>query len=227
MKKIQELTEQEVLALTSNDIENMINVQKAELGIKLLSMPNSPNYHTIPEQDKKVFSCELFGNELCFEAIGDLNVVIDAISKAKVKGRVDYDYNKTSSGFMYLNTVLKNPYQSTWDSIKSMKVYSMELYNSIVEKIQDNKKMKTSYEQLMKEYKDSLDESKEIENEIRLYYYEICAKYERLGDFCRMMKFDYMPLANQDQEVALRFLTKAYSLDENQKTYVLENYKNI
>lgn len=228
MKKIQELTEQEVLALTSEEIEIMIKLRKAEEGIKFVKKPELPKYHVIPEPDKTVFMCDLFGNELCTESMSEFDTIISAIIKADTKCKIDYDYNKAGSEYMFINPVLKRQYGSSdWDTITTKKVYSQELYNSIVEKIFYNKKMKENYEKENKEYINSLNESKDIESEIREYYYEIVRKYERLGDFCKMMKFDYMPLADQDEEVALRFLNKAYNLNEDQRTYVLENYKNF
>ena len=41
------------------------------------------------------------------------------------------------------------------------------------------------------------------------------------------MKFDYMPLAENNEEVAMKFLRKAYSLTTEEAEYVTENYKSM
>ncbi len=227
MKKINELTEEEILALNDEDIELMIKLVKAQEGIKLTPRPKEPDYFKIAEPDKVVYSCPLFGDDLVFENIEELNDTVKFILKAASKGQLKYDYNKLGSDYKYMSVELEKPYGADWHSTNSHRVYSIELYNQIVDAATQNKKLKEQYGKELKEYETIIESAKWIETEIMDKVSEVREKFWKLESLCRKFKYDYMPLSNNNESVAMAFLDKAYSLTEEQKSYVISHYVEI
>ena len=64
MKKITELTEQEIYELTDTQINVMVNLAKAENGVKFTAQPRQPDYLTENEKDCTVYGCEIFEEEI-------------------------------------------------------------------------------------------------------------------------------------------------------------------
>lgn len=89
-----------------------------------------------------------------------------------------------------------------------------------------NAKLKKDYEVKLKEYTSSVNESKDINEEIRGEWKRVLDKYRALDDLCFKMKYDYMPLANNDETIALNFLIKAYPMDSDEIVYVQEHYSD-
>ena len=227
MKSISELTEQEILALTTEDVELLIKFKKVQEGIKLIPKPKTPSYFEITPPDKVVYSCTLFGDGLVFEDIEELNNVINVIKGTASKFRLEYDWNKLGGDFKYAKKELKQPYSGEWHSTTSSQVYSVELYNAISDLASQNKKIKTQYEEELKEYEEAVENAKWIEDEINNAVFAVKEKYWKLESFCRKFKFDYMPLSVENESIAMAFMDKAYSLTEEQKEYVLSNYKTV
>lgn len=227
MKKINELTELEVLALTTEDVELMIRLKKAEEGIKLLPRPKEPTYFDIKAPDKVTYSCTLFGDGLVFEDIEELNKVLNAIKETTSKFKLDYNWNKLGSDFKYATKELKQPYNGEWHTATSQQVYSVELYNEIVDLASQNKKMKEQFEKELKEFESAINDSKWIEDEVNNIVLDVKEKYWKLESFCRKFRYDYMPLASENKTIAMNFMDKAYSLTDEQKEYVLEHYKEV
>ena len=56
MKKINEMTEQEILVLSEKDIQNMIKFRMMEEGIKVLTSLRNPNYLKLSLLTRKFMS---------------------------------------------------------------------------------------------------------------------------------------------------------------------------
>jgi hypothetical protein len=222
MKKITELTEQEILALTNEDILTMIKFRKAEEGVKFIPAPPKPELFEIEPPDMVVYSCELLGT-FAFTSVNDMEELVSFIKSKQGKVNVDYNYGVLDSNFKFATEKLCK-YSADWSEIKSQKVYSVALYNQIVDKAKQNKKMQEEYDKAYKEYCASIDDSKWIEDEINDRVRQVRDKYYELNNHCCRFKNDYMPLANNDETVAMNFMDRAYHLTDEQKEYVLANY---
>lgn len=229
MKNVKELTEQEILALTDGEITLRIKLKKAEEGVKLVPKPQDPSYFEIEEPDKTVYSCDMFGDDLCFENIEELTKLIQVVSGSDTKCSVTYDYNKAGSEYTYISSKLKTRGYSSrdWSSTSSKRVYSIERYNALVDMIASNKKMKEQYEKELKEYEAIISEAKWIEDEINGRVREVRDKYWKLNEYCRKFRFDYLPIADGNKDVAMKFMDKAYSLTSEQQEYILANYADL
>lgn len=86
--------------------------------------------------------------------------------------------------------------------------------------------MKEQAEKDQKEYENQLQESSGIVSEIRERVKEVNMKYERLESLVWKFATDYYPLSDNNEDMAIKFMSKAYSLTDEEKTYILDNYTN-
>ena len=225
MKNINELTEHEILELTNKDIDMLIRLKKAEEGVRMTLRPESPLYEDIDEPEKTIYSCGLFGQYLVFEDVEEMKAVIDIIKNSKTKSAINTTY---SSDVKHTIMEIKpsNYSSAKWDTIETMNVYSEQKHKDLKKKISNNKKLKEQYEKEFKEYEKSVSDSRWIEDEINERTYEVRAKYDMLNSYCNKFKNDYLPIAEDNKEIAMKFMSKAYPLTDDEESYVLENYNS-
>lgn len=223
MKLLEELTEKEIYQLKDNDINDYIKLKKAKEGIKLIEKPEHPKYRPIKEKDITVFCCGLFGGRIVFSDINELKEAIDLYSSAKTKYRLDSNYIDSAKYLIEKHET--DYYFKSWDEIRSVTVYSPKLYAEVRIDLEFNKSLKESYNKLIDEYNKEKDNSDWIESEIYEKVNSVRQKFWKLEDYCNKMKNDYMSIAENDETIAINFLVKAYSLNNEEKEYVLNNYK--
>ena len=221
MKVIENLQESEILELTNEEILNIIKFKKAEAGIKIISEPLHPDYVLIPDADKEVFQIQLFGDSISFSGLSEITKIVEIIKNSDSANRIQYGVDST----YYLKNDL-SLYSTPWDQISTKKVYSESTYEKLKDSISTNKKLKEEYESEMKNYTSIQEESKEIESEVYAIISYVRKKYSELESFCYKFKFDYMPLSDNNEEIAMNFLNKAYTLSEEQKQYVIAHYND-
>lgn len=226
MKKINEMTEQEILALSEQDIQNMIKFRMMEEGIKIIDKPRRPELFEIEPADQKVYVIPIL-NGYAFTDFAEAQKVADALRKAKSFQSVDYDWNKLGSNFKYLEKKENYTFNDTGDfSVNETHVYSKKLYASIVGFAAQNKTMNEQVEKDMKSYDDAYAAASDITLEIRGRVTEIREKYERLERLTCSFANDYYPLSDNNEETAMKFMSKAFTLTGEEEKYILENYKN-
>lgn len=224
MKKITEMTEQEILALTEEDVQKMIKLQMMEEGIKIMDKPQVPELFDIEPADLEVFTIPFLG-DFAFTSMEDANAVAEALRNAKTLRKVEYDWNKMGSGCKYLVKKEKYSYSSSPDfSVNSEFVYSKELYTKISGFAAQNKVLKEQAQKDQEEYDAQLSEASEIISEIRSRVEEVKAKYERLERLVYKFASDYYPLSDNNEDMAIKFMAKAYSLNDEEKEYILSEY---
>lgn len=231
MKHIDELTEQEILALTKDEIDYLINVRIAEEGIKFIPYPTSPILPVIPKPTICVYTCNLFGDDLVFTDIEELQKVLQLLESCKSKCSIDSDYNLPEESRYKISSKLKTRYStyssnSLWDSINTIKVYTNAKYLDIRDIAMANNKLQDEYKSDLKEYKDTIEKSKDIRSEIYDIIHEVSSKYDTYNKYIDLLVNTYLPIAKGDLEIAINFLDKAYNLTPDQKTYVLEHYND-
>lgn len=226
MKKINEMTEQEILALSEQDIQNMIKFRMMEEGIKVIDKPKKPELFEIEPADQKVYVVPILDG-YAFTDFADAQKVADALREAKSFRKVDYDWNKLGSNFKYLEKKDRYTYNNEGDfSISEISVYSSKLYANIVDFAAQNKAMEKQVEKDMAEYDKAYADASDITLEIRSRISEVREKHERLERLMCSFVNDYYPLSNNNEEMAMKFMSKAYMLTDKEEKYILENYKN-
>ena len=227
MKKINEMTEQEILALSEQDIQNMIKFRMMEEGIKVIDKPKKPELFEIEPADQKVYVIPVLDG-YAFTDFAEAQKVADALREAKSFRKVDYDWNKLGSNFKYLEKKDRYTYNNEGDfSISEISVYSSKLYANIVDFAAQNKAMQKQVEKDMAEYDNAYAAASDITLEIRSRISEVREKHERLERLMHSFANDYYPLSGNNEEMAMKFMSKAFTLTDDEEKYILEHYKDI
>lgn len=225
MKRINEMTEQEILALTDEDIQKMQKLAMAEAGIAIIEKPKVPELFEITPPDMVVSSVYLVRDDIGFFDPVEAVAFVEFLKNAKSLVKVDYDYNNAGSGYKYAKDARTK--QRDWETdpleIKTQNVYSLPLYNSLCDYMVQNRKMQEQAKKDVDEYEKTLASAADITTIIREKWLEVREKYERLNGFCTRFTRDYLPLAENNREVAMKFMQKAFCLTEEEVNYINEN----
>lgn len=224
MKKISEMTEQEIYALSYEDVQKMIKLRMMEEGIKLVDKPKVPELFEIDPGDIQYFSIPILEG-FAFTDIEEATKIAEILKNAKTLRKVDYDWGGLGSDYKYLKKSERYKYNGDSDfDILSGWAYSDELYAKISNFAAQNEKMKEQAEKDNKEYEAQLHESAELIQEIHGRVREVRNKYDRLETLSYKFGSDYYPLSDNNVDMAMKFMVKAYSLSDDEKLFVLENY---
>ena len=152
--------------------------------------------------------------------------MLEFLRKSKSFGRTECDWNKGGSDYKKLNPTKKPRYSSKEPlSIEVISCYSNDKYTKIIDFVVQNKKMQEQAKKDLDLYDKSLNDAQEITTEIRQRWLDIHAKFERLDGYVRKFKNDYLPLADGNTEMAIKFLAKAFNLTTEEQDYILDKHK--
>lgn len=98
------MTEQEILALTEEDVQKLIKLRMMEEGIKIMDKPKIPELFEIEPADIQYFSIPLLDG-FAFTDINEAIKVAEILKSAKSLRKVDYDWNKLGSDYKFLKIV--------------------------------------------------------------------------------------------------------------------------
>ena len=219
MKKFEELSDLEIYNLSDEQIETYKKVELAEHGIIFPVAPVEPQLEDELKPDKVVFYIPLASTSLAFENIEDANNVLQALQNANTAGQLgEFGVPKFTRGF-------GNDYmgQKLFLSVAQKEVYSKEVYEQNNAIRQRNSKLRSTYEEakgifdeLMQRVEKQLTPMcKRIEDA----RYNIQKKMRLTHTFVN----DYMPLAENNIETAMRYMKLAYSISESDEAYIREN----
>jgi len=225
MKKINEMTEQEILALTEEDVHKMIKLRMMEEGIKIIDKPKVPELFEIEPADTQYFSIPLLEG-FAFTDMEEAVKVADVLKSAKSLRKVDYDWNKLGSDYRFLKKSERYKFNGATDfDIISGWAYSNELYAKIFDFAAQNESMKKQAEKDKNEYESILSASQELVSDIRERVSKVRNKYERLERLSFKFATDYYPLSDNNEDMAMKFMEKAYSLNDEEQAFIRSDYK--
>jgi len=213
MKAFEHLNDQELVALTQDEINHRVKLKKAETGIKIITPPEMPTYQDIPAPDLELYEAAGYA----FTDKAKAEEITSTINKHIVSAmKVDYDW-RNSSDYKYAK-----PYDGSLETVDIKRVFSQPTYNSIKDVIASNKKVKEAYEKLRKEYDDEDEKSTEIIDGI---YDAINTAKVRIDQFrnYKTRIVEYLQLANGDRDIAWNFFDKAYSVEPSVKSMIMES----
>lgn len=227
MKKINEMTEQEILALSEKDIQDMIKFRMMEEGIKIVDKPQKPELFEIEPADQKVYIIPVLDG-YAFVDFEEAQKVAEALQRAKSFRKVEYDWNKLGSNYKYLDKKDRYTYGYPEDfGVNEKYVYSNELYANIVDFAAQNKAMVKQAEADEKAYNDAYAAASDITLGIRNRVTEVREKAERLERLTLKFANDYYPLSDNNEEMAIKFMSKAFFMNEDEQKHILVNYKEM
>jgi len=213
MKQIEECTEIELLTLTNDEINEMIDYQCATQGIPLL-----------PEEPVLKMEKPQIVPDIVMYSVGDLmfSKQEDALDLC------DHLANFTLYSSEYLPNGGYN-YQTALatdepPSINQRKFYSKAYWNTVKGEMETFKEVEAGYNKLKEEYNEIKDRRDPIEDKIRN---TIAKARDAKGRKIKYgeMYLKYLGLANGDKEIAMKFLTDAHpevSEIENFNSYIME-----
>lgn len=206
---INEMSEQEVLSLTNDQIDWLIRYACAEEGIRHLPEPVKPETFK-PEYDAEVYEV----NGMYFatvEAAEEIKQVLNDVSHEMRK--LYYDW-RNSSSYKYVSE------ESFTFSVEKVKCFTPARYEKISGEIQRLEAEKRKYEALLKEYKQEQEKASCVKQSI----YDVIESH-RTKAYIREKSCndyrEYLKLANGNVETARRFFEKAYPGVNHQEVYGL------
>lgn len=200
MKRFDDLSEAELTALTEGDIARYVDYACAENGVALLpSLPPAPK-EVHYEPDAKVYQ---IGHWLNFTTAEAAARVLDAIRE---NGAIDTDYISTPA--RVTGTVLSSRRNALMVTVHE--AFTPETAERLKAELAGAKREEDVYQKAKKEYDAAVAERRGYEEDIRgkvADAWEMRSRREsRQRDYDR-----YLDLADGNQEIALRFLTRAHS----------------
>jgi len=172
----------------------------------------------MPEKEETVFSVGGISNFFLIKAdaqkIGDL--LKDIQTKMVSTSYFGSDYS--------LNWICKwhvdNYSFNKFGEVTSTKMYKKETLEGLQDLLARNKENKKKYDATLSDYNTAKDASKSIRENIYNVYYDVVKTYDDLNDMKRRYD-EYLGLADGNQETALKFLKKAYSVNRQTENYIL------
>lgn len=218
MKRFKELTEKEILLLSKESIDKLINYEMMIEGIKLSEVeePKKP----IIKHDMKVYTIEGFDG-YCFLSMQDAEKVASLIKSSSVM-RIE---NLWSLYDKYVSDVDYNGLFSKPFDVKSVECYKSDTIKMHKEEIGKYDKAMAEYNKNAPERERNEIRVKEIENEIYSEVNRVMNKYNEAERLANIFIFEYCPLSDNDPSVAMKFMSKAYDLSQWQEEYILAKFE--
>ena len=206
MKRYNELTVEELAALTEEELNTLMELEFAYGGIEIV---NPPRMLPVPEISIKA-------TETAWEVGGCLFLKPEdatAFNKlSRVQSNYDSDYN-----YKYLK-----PVDNYYTSISEHKFYKREDLAAAAGIIEEIKKIESINEEAENKYKEFIKNTKGVKNNIQSAWYE--AKQVINDRFVAMERFNkYTVLADGNHSIALQFFKDAYKNRQDLVDYVAEH----
>lgn len=198
MKRIDDLTETEVLALADAEIDFYVDVASADAGVPLLPpRPAEPEYEAEPEPDQTFYSVS--GTDYYFSNRDEALAVAEAISGSD---RVDVGGNPKQAKPV-------PSYTSDAGSLAEVRALSAAAYDQHKAALETNKRKRDVYKGERAEYDRAIEKRNEVARDVYDHIAEVRDNEARRTALAVEMD-RYLLLAGGDQAIATRFLLAAH-----------------
>lgn len=223
MKDIDEMTDQEIVQLTDEEIEKMIKIKAMEQGIKLMSRPEKPEYETIPGPKRIFYRIPILYGHL-FGSKEDAEAVSAALRKSASLVKADIDWDTCDSPHTYHKYNSDN-YDPNDLSVVEVYAYTSDEYEAIFDSLERNKDKRSDYDKKLGEFMDYCDNIADIEDRIVAKVEGTRLWFNNMQKLTNKFAVEYMPCTDGDERKALEYIGKAYELDDDEKRFILDNYR--
>lgn len=222
MKTINDYTDEEVAALSYEDIEKLKKLALATEGIKIPVAPEQPSLNALPEPDASVWQVE--GTNLEFSSKESADAVATALSSEQ-KNLCDTNtkYGRNYSVKLTHISDLADYKLDAIGSIKEKKVYSKALYSQIKELVKANTTLQDAYEDELKEYKQNSEDASAVTDAIDTRVNEVEERFTKLARLLDQFG-TYVSLADGDLKQAEKFFVAAYTPNADDLAWVLKRH---
>lgn len=223
MKDWNKLTYEELASLSNEKIEIYKKLLYAQNGIQFPEKPKDINEVNIPK-DAIVYKIEHL-NELLFGSLDEARAVVDAIKKCKTIHHIEYAGN-------YSNTYVTTGYPVDYYKnainleINTQTYYSKEKMLECQETLDAYRKLRTKYEEDKKAYENINAKAIEVTQDFLDKLSEAREIISHRNSLTRKYYLDYLPLSDNNYEIAMNFLKKAYNVSEEDEKYINNHKKD-
>lgn len=193
LKRYSEFTDEEMAALTTEEINNLIELEIAYEGIQPVQCPESPKLQDIGiVKDQEFFECngEYFMNEADALAFSKM-----AVFKESYNYNIGYDYK-------WLERITDMP-------VKKVCYYSEDCITQRQKLIQERTQAKNEYNKKKEAYDKFVNITSSIRNDVWEKYYKALEKEQQVK-YAKEQYAKYLSLAKNDEEIATGFFKNAY-----------------
>ena len=219
MKKFEELTDKEIYNLSAEEIKTYKKVKLAENGVIFPVEPREPVLEEVPQPDIVLYTIPLIESRMAFKDEEDARRVLAAIQQSASAGLIE----------RYGTTAFMQGFGTDYNGEKKILAvepkagYSQKLCKTKDIIAKRNAEKQVAYKKDSDAYKVLLEKAIET---LKPLNEKIEAARENIKNKMRLTYIfisDYMPIAENDIETAMRFLKLAYSISESDEAYIREN----
>lgn len=213
MKRIYDMSDQEIYDLTDEQVEQLFKRECMERGISFTDEP--------PVMGVGIHKPLVpYG---VFYVMEDINIAVlnqdDAIRISKFLS--GFDLYKTSYDFNLYCPKLDNKIDKiNLTSVSMFKEDELEAYNRVKE---ENDRIKREYDDQLRAYKDRLKEREAVRGEIWGMVSKVRDKIDRMRYLGKIFIREYLPLVDNDMDKAMKFFRKTYDIDDNTESFIKES----
>lgn len=217
MKKFNEFTTEELANLTDDEIEQYEKLICAENGIKMLDRPVEPVSDVDETKNLEIFRVNGFGGYLHFTDMDEAKTVMNCLKNLNTIGTTRYFADRK-----YFEVGTEKDYNNrpVDISISSEMVYTKDKAIEIENALKGYKEAKKQYDADLKEYNEAYEAKKEAIKEFEELYEKACHIMHYRQTLTRIFYRDYLPIAEGNEQIAMDFLKKAYTVNEDDEAYI-------
>lgn len=210
MKPFEELTHEELISLTSEELQNYIKFDIVSQGIEILDKPKEPAYRTVPEPTEAFFMVDGFDSIKLFNkhVAEQLAIYLTENSNLIIRN-LDYDYKDCQRLYHFTNRTQSG--NKTFNVTTEM-AYTKEGYNEASAVAKENEKLRKEFEDSMRAYNAYSDVYDIAYGKINGVYWAAIKKEDR-KKYLRDKYFEMLAIADNNAEIADRFFVKTYNAE--------------
>lgn len=226
MKLIRDLTEQEILNLTDEQVRDLCISEHIVRGVRIPIAPKKPEIKEIDQPNSICYYIEALPNYL-FTTMNDAKKVYDAIMAVKPNMRsLEYKYFGDNV-FRYPDAIIDRTYRESALSISTIKCYkSFDDVDKLSNDAKENYEKQKDYKAEMEVYNREKEESDKINSIVLSRINEVRSKYNAYNAHLDVFKTLYIPVSDSKEE-AMKFFKLAYKIDKEEEDYILDNLDNM
>lgn len=221
MKDWDKLTTEELAALTDEQVNIYKKLLYAQNGIKFPVEPKEPDVVDIP-RDLTVYSIELLSSDIYFTSFEEAVKVSNFLKNCKSIGH--YEYAKRYIDRYFVNGTPRDYSGNNRQfEVSAVDMYSEQKFRKVQENLNIINRLKEQYDKDKREYEDVSRKAIEVTQDFLNKLDDAKETIARRNSLTFKYYTDYLPLAENNGDIAMSFLEKAYNLSDDDKAFILSH----
>jgi len=223
MKNFFELSDLEIYNLSPEQIETYKKIALAEAGIKFPVEPTPPVLEPVPAPNLIVYTVKFATLRLAFTRKCEAEDVLEALEGCSSAGMLDgYGVQCFKPGYGKAYDGQKNML-----SVEPVEAYSEDVYEDYRAKRERNAQAEALYKEACKVYNKLSEETSKVIDPIDARLIVARNTINNRRALTEKFAFEYLPIAENNTEVAMAFLKKAYTVKDDDEAYIREHYEEL